>query len=156
MATALSIRQPWVELILQGRKTIEVRTWNTNYRGRLLLHASRAVDCDACNRFGLEPSGLTIGAIVGVVDLTDCRRFTYEDWQELFPAHLNLRDFRKGLIGWFLRNPRRVAPTPLPGRLGLFVVPGYDVSATITRFSVDLAHSGKQMEATSHLRLRSQ
>ena len=32
---ALSIRQPWAELILQGRKTIELRTWKTSYRGLL-------------------------------------------------------------------------------------------------------------------------
>ena len=34
---ALSIRQPWAELILQGRKTIELRTWKTCYRGLLPL-----------------------------------------------------------------------------------------------------------------------
>ena len=32
---ALSIRQPWAELIMQGRKTLELRTWRTNYRGAL-------------------------------------------------------------------------------------------------------------------------
>jgi hypothetical protein len=39
---ALSIRHPWVDLILAGTKTIEIRTWATRYRGPLLLHASSA------------------------------------------------------------------------------------------------------------------
>ena len=44
---ALSIRQPWVELILRGDKQIEVRRWSSGYRGVLWLHAGRIVDPDA-------------------------------------------------------------------------------------------------------------
>ena len=36
----LSIRQPFASLICRGIKTIENRTWNTAYRGKLLIHAS--------------------------------------------------------------------------------------------------------------------
>jgi ASCH domain len=38
---ALSIKQPWAELILLGRKTIEVRSWSTNFRGLLALHTGK-------------------------------------------------------------------------------------------------------------------
>jgi hypothetical protein len=34
------IRQPYASLICWGIKTIENRTWDTSYRGRLLIHAS--------------------------------------------------------------------------------------------------------------------
>lgn len=37
---ALSIRQPWAWLILHGGKDIENRSWNTNFRGRFLIHAA--------------------------------------------------------------------------------------------------------------------
>jgi hypothetical protein len=37
---ALSIRQPWCWAILVAGKRIENRTWPTNYRGPLLIHAS--------------------------------------------------------------------------------------------------------------------
>lgn len=145
MAVALSIRQPWLELVLQGRKTIEVRTWSTKYRGPLLLHASRSLDVDACNRFGIQSGNLAFGAVLGVVDLIDCRRFTCDTWQELFPAHLNVRDYKNGLTGWILRNPRRVAPIPLRGRLGLFAVEDYDVSTAMSRFSAGLVSGGGQV-----------
>ena len=36
---ALSIRQPWAELILQGHKTIEVRSQRTNIRERVYIYA---------------------------------------------------------------------------------------------------------------------
>ena len=41
---ALTIRQPWAALIVQGIKTIETRGWNTNYRGPLAIHAGAGVD----------------------------------------------------------------------------------------------------------------
>lgn len=36
----ISIRQPFASLICRGIKTIENRSWKTNYRGKLLIHAS--------------------------------------------------------------------------------------------------------------------
>jgi hypothetical protein len=37
---ALSIKQPWCSLIAMGAKPVENRSRNTNYRGRIYLHAS--------------------------------------------------------------------------------------------------------------------
>lgn len=37
---ALSIKQPWASLIAHGIKDIENRTWKTNFRGRIYIHAS--------------------------------------------------------------------------------------------------------------------
>jgi ASC-1-like (ASCH) protein len=39
MAKCLSLRQPYAELIIAGRKTIEPRKWNTQFRGEFLVHA---------------------------------------------------------------------------------------------------------------------
>ncbi len=61
----LSIRQPWAELILQGRKTIELRTWHTSYRGPLLIHAGAKIEREACVAYGLDPHALVRGALVG-------------------------------------------------------------------------------------------
>ena len=36
----LSIKQPYATLICAGVKRVENRTWTTDYRGRLLIHAS--------------------------------------------------------------------------------------------------------------------
>lgn len=41
----LSVRQPWASLIAWGDKTIEHRSWETPYRGPLLIHASGRPIC---------------------------------------------------------------------------------------------------------------
>jgi hypothetical protein len=120
---ALSIRQPWVELILAGRKTIEVRTWGTRHRGQLWLHAGRRVDHAACAENGIEAGRVTAGAIVGTVDLVDCIPFTAETWVSLGPKHLNSISFDSRYIGWVLRNPMRISrPVPYRGALGLMTL----------------------------------
>ena len=36
----LSVKEPFATLILNGIKKIETRSWKTNYRGELFIHAS--------------------------------------------------------------------------------------------------------------------
>jgi len=43
---ALSIRQPWASLIMAGIKPVENRTWKTNFRGRIWIHAGKRYDYD--------------------------------------------------------------------------------------------------------------
>lgn len=38
---ALTVRQPWASLIAAGVKTIETRSWSTEYRGPLAIHAGK-------------------------------------------------------------------------------------------------------------------
>lgn len=38
---AISIRQPWAWLIAAGFKDVENRPWKRNYRGPILIHASK-------------------------------------------------------------------------------------------------------------------
>lgn len=40
---ALTVRQPWAQLIALGVKSIETRSWSTGYRGPLAVHAGRAL-----------------------------------------------------------------------------------------------------------------
>jgi hypothetical protein len=44
---ALSILQPWATLLLSGAKHYETRSWKTDYRGPLLIHAGNRLDADA-------------------------------------------------------------------------------------------------------------
>ena len=74
----LSIRQPWAEMILHHNKSAENRTWNTGYRGPLVIHAGKARasrdDVQTIrDMFDIEVDRdkLTYGAFVGVVELYD-------------------------------------------------------------------------------------
>ena len=45
----LSLKQPFAELLATGKKTVELRNWNTNFRGEFIIHASRSIDDKACS-----------------------------------------------------------------------------------------------------------
>ncbi len=121
---ALSIRQPWAELILQGRKTIELRTWQTNYRGRIAIHASQTVQEEDCLAYGLDPARVVRGALVGTVELVDILALDEVSWEALRDQHLSLRDFSGPMYGWRVEDPQRLPqPIPMLGRMSLFNVP---------------------------------
>ena len=58
----LSLKQPYADLLVSGKKTIELRTWNTKFRGGFLIHASKKVDK---LRLKIDPDSLVMGSIVG-------------------------------------------------------------------------------------------
>lgn len=114
----LSIQQPWPWLILSGHKPVENRTWATDYRGPVAIHAgrSRSYMADIAQieeEFGVSIplDELRFGEIVGVVDMVDC-----------VTSHPSRFFF--GPYGFVFANPRRLArPIPLRGLLGLFNLP---------------------------------
>ena len=126
---AISIRQPWAELILQRRKTIELRTWETKIRGRIAIHAGKKVEQAACDHHGLDPAILARGALVGYVDIVEVIHFDEEMWEELRDQHLAQDGFPGDLVGWRLASPERLPkPLPVKGRMRFFDVPD-DLSA---------------------------
>ena len=112
---ALSVRQPWADLIVWGIKDVENRSWPTPFRGRLLIHAGRRVDREAIarleRRFGVVlPAGYEPrrGVLLGSVEVVDCVDAHPSRWFQ-------------GPWGFLLRAPRELPrPVPCRGRLGIF------------------------------------
>ena len=118
---ALSFRQPWAELILQGRKTMDLRTYNTRYRGVLAVHASQTVETEMCAEHDLNPGNLNAGGVVGTVTLLDVIPLDEATYNEHLDAHLAGRRWREGLYGWILAHPERLPEfIPARGRTNLF------------------------------------
>ena len=75
----LTIRQPWATLIMQKDKRFEFRSWPTKYRGELLIHAGKCVDKEAAERLKKYlPKELTLGKILGKVNMVDCIKCSQE------------------------------------------------------------------------------
>lgn len=126
---AITIQQPWAWAIAAGHKLVENRTWPTNYRGPLAIHASKSPKTyrqhtrDFPNawtpdgEFGIHlppRSGLHFGHLVAVVDLVDCVRIESGDGRLAAP-------WAAGPWCFILANPRPIAtPIPLSGKLGIF------------------------------------
>jgi ASCH domain len=126
---ALSIKQPWATLVVSGRKSIEIRTWNTAIRGRIFIHAARIPDDrpQGWNAITEELRPLTAlgGCVIGEADLIECR--SYVD-----PAHFEAdRPMHHNEPAWFrppemfgfvFRNPIVVSPFPAKGNVRFFRV----------------------------------
>ncbi len=72
---AISIRQPYVELILQGQKVKEFRSRRTLIRERVYLYVAKTPNDDPTSwrKSGKEPGSLPSGKIVGSVEIIDCK-----------------------------------------------------------------------------------
>ena len=68
----ISIKQPWASLIMSGYKNYEFRSWKTNYRGKILIHASLNTDKDAVDKYKHLNLDYPTGCILGEVNITDC------------------------------------------------------------------------------------
>ena len=101
---AISIKEPWASMIREGRKTIETRTWKTNYRGKILLCASQ------------KPKSDISGTAFATAELTDIRPMTKADEKD---ACCEVYDRAHS---WFLENVTPIRPFPVKGQLGLFDV----------------------------------
>ena len=101
---AISIKQPWANLIASGKKTIETREWATPYRGQILLVSSKVPK--------IEPAGCA----VAVADLVDCRVMTKADE---VAAQCSIYP---NAFAWVLQNIRAIEPFPVKGQLGLYEV----------------------------------
>ncbi len=118
----LSVSQPYADLIIKGRKTIELRKWNTKFRGEFLVHAPKKIKLDACKRLDISPEGLRTGVIIGRVELYDVK--TYKTSAELksdYSRHLAGNDYSDNKYGFLLKNPKELRiPIPYKGSLGFF------------------------------------
>lgn len=118
---ALSFHQPYAELILQGRKTIETRTWRTAHRGVFAIHAAWKVQGEIAKLYDLHPEALISGALVGTAEIIEMIEFDDESWAALRNQHLVPDAHHNYRVGWRIANPRRLAqPISMRGLPGLF------------------------------------
>lgn len=147
---ALSILQPWASLVVLGHKKIETRSWNTKYRGPILIHASLGTSnlklIDKKDPFGrlstrllelgLQFHDFPLGAIIGQAEIVDTAQFdVFTDisrgitqgthrW-ELTDQEKDFGDYTADRWGWLLQNPIQFSrPIPCKGALNLWEFTG--------------------------------
>jgi len=111
---ALSIRQPWAELILRGKKKIEVRSFPTNVRGPMYLYASltRGADDRKCQAStGHTWEELDRGKLVGIIEITDCRELRESDGRA---AGFRIDFDPAGSFAWLVKPIKRLAKPIAP------------------------------------------
>lgn len=134
----ISLWQPWATLLVTGHKVHETRSWPTNVRGTVAIHAAKKKDaeardlvlqhpfCDALN--GLELDDLPFGCILGTVDIVACVRTEGDvwigPWNEQAEWDYYFGNFSPDRWAWRCANPVRwPKPIPYRGMQGFFDVP---------------------------------
>ena len=77
---ALTLWQPWATLIAIEAKTIETRSWYTNYRGPLAIHAAKQTTEDAVGLCVHEPF---FGALIGSGFVRNEKNWTGQEYAQL-------------------------------------------------------------------------
>jgi tetratricopeptide (TPR) repeat protein len=118
----LSIRQPWAWAICAGVRGVDNRTWSTDYRGQIAIHASSKPLEKGQFDGNLDISLLTYGAIIGTADLVDVVELT---------ESLDSDPWASGPLCWLLQNGRLFAePIRFKGKLQLYTLAD-DVAALV-------------------------
>lgn len=123
---ALTICQPYAELIVRGEKRVENRTWPTKYRGLMYIHAGKSrewFDDDAhlIQMLGRLPP---FGAVVAIADLVDCVQRNGPAFRK-YPW-LEDHEHANGPWCWVLERVTPIGPWPYRGAQGLFDIDDLD------------------------------
>ena len=128
----ISITEPYASLILNGEKHIETRSWKTNYRGEILIHASatKVTLNSAMKKWGLtrdeywklleRAKYVHHGFIIAKAKLVDCVKMTSEWIDTLSESERTAGFYSEGRYGWILEDVTPVEFTKAKGKLGLW------------------------------------
>ena len=103
---ALSVHPYYAMAIVSGQKSIEARTWSTDYRGDLLI-------CSTNKKY----HGTIAGHALGVVTLEDVIPMKKK---HLSAALMLPAEYKEGMYAWKLTYNRLIVPVPVKGKLSLW------------------------------------
>lgn len=123
----ISIKEPFATLITNGIKRIETRSWKTNYRGELFIHASGKSLAKEflTNDFVVDlikDMNMNYGNIICKCNLVDCV-YMDEKFLEFIkqnPTEYNLGEYKLGRYAWILENIEPINPIPAKGQLNIW------------------------------------
>ena len=118
----LTIKQPWASLIVNNHKKYEFRSWKTNYRGKILIHAGLSIETKQLNKIKDYNLEYIKGAIIGEAQIVDCILVDDQFDKEL--RKINPIVYGNDHIGnyaWKLENIKKYdEPIYVKGKLGLW------------------------------------
>lgn len=121
----ITIKQPYASLIAAGIKKYEFRTWKSNYRGKLLIHAGKGIDKKAMEKFKNYNLEYPSGCIIAICDMVDCVKIDEETREMLLKE--NELVYGKAAMdksfdgyGFRLENVKMIEEIPVKGALSFW------------------------------------
>lgn len=125
----ISLLEPWASLIKENVKHIETRSWKTNYRGELYIHASKkALTKRELKEYSdridlLNDTDFKYGYIIAKCKLVNCKKM---DEQLISEVKKNKKEYISGeysvgRYAWYLEDIEPLeTPIPAKGSLGIW------------------------------------
>lgn len=110
---AISIHADYAYDIANNIKTIETRSWPTNYRGEILICSTVA------GKNKTTSKSFIFGNAIAVATLKDCKPFTREDRKK---ALVHWSTNMQGMYSWHLTNIKPIKPIPVKGQQRIYNV----------------------------------
>ena len=132
---ALTVWQPWAQLLAMGAKKNETRSWGTKYRGTILIHAAKVDHQYIVGKYPHELfqyfeaadviyKELPLGAIIGQANLVECIQMDqdYCDYMKKWdPGEYAFGDYSPGRYAWVMKDAVLFdKPIPASGKQGLW------------------------------------
>lgn len=118
----LTLKQPWATLVAEGIKKYEFRSWKTNYRGKILIHAGSGIDKEAMKKFAGLNLTFPLKKILAEVEIVDCL-FLDDELNKKIISENNIAYGSKKREGyaWMLDNIKKINyEKEINGKLGLW------------------------------------
>ncbi len=123
----LTLKQPWATLVSEGIKEYEFRSWKTNYRGKVLIHAGAGIDKKEMERFKDLNLKYPSKRIIAEVEIEDCLELDDKLNQKIISEN-NIAYGSKIRTGyaWKLKNVKKIKSNKeINGKLGLWNIDKY-------------------------------
>lgn len=118
----LTLRQPWATLVAEGIKKYEFRSWKTNYRGKVLIHAGMGIDKEDMKKYENMNLKFPSRRIIAIVEIEDCLELN-EELNKKIISENNIAYGNKVRTGyaWKLNNIKKINYNKkINGQLGLW------------------------------------
>ncbi len=131
----ITLWQPWANLIIDGMKRIETRSWATSYRGPIGIHSAKRPPLDGLlkdldeksRQFVIETYGEVLnckdkfptGVILGHTELIECIRITeaYSAYvKKYMPKEYAFGDYTPGRWAWVMGDNPIKFSDPIPAK----------------------------------------
>ena len=126
---AITISQPWARLIASGEKFVENRSWSTNYRGPIAIHAGLGTQYLSKEELAEYPTSavIAIARLAACVNLFDVTSKRVSTLGEIIPGtqytykQIVEHKYSEGPCCWILEDIQEVGPWKATGKQGLWV-----------------------------------
>lgn len=122
----ITLKQPWATLVAKGYKKYEFRSWKTNYRGKLLIHAGKGIDNEGMKRVKDLNLEYPQSEIIAEVELLDVISLNEEINKKIISENELVYGNKVNREGyaWVIKNPHEISIKDVNGKLGLW---SYDI-----------------------------